>query len=73
MLLEIITVERGDGVGLMTVRQAAEKWGISTRRVQILIRGGRVPSAFKLSRDWVMPDDTPKPIDLRYGSKKTSD
>jgi len=50
---------------LMTVKQAAEKWGITPRRVQELIRTGRIPGAYKLVRDYVMPDDTKKPPDLR--------
>ena len=50
---------------LMTVKQAAEKWGITPRRVQELIRAGRIPGAYKLVRDYVMPDDTQKPSDLR--------
>jgi len=50
---------------LMTVKQAAEKWGITPRRVQELIRTGRIPGAYKLVRDYVMPDDTQKPPDLR--------
>lgn len=57
--------KRGDDMGIMTVKQAAEKWGITPRRVQELIRTGRIESAYKLARDFVMPDDTEKPSDLR--------
>jgi len=31
----------------------------------MLIRNGRIPKAYKLARDYVMPDGTQKPIDLR--------
>jgi len=59
---------------LMTVKQAAEKWGITPRRVQELIRTGRIPGAYKLVRDYVMPDDTQKPPDLRkIASRKTAE
>ena len=47
------------------MKQAAEKWGITPRRVQEIIRSGRIPEAYKLVRDYVMPDDTQKPPDLR--------
>jgi len=53
----------------MTVKQAAEKWGIKPRRVQEMLREGRIPAAYKIERDWVMPDDTQKPIDLRLERK----
>ena len=52
-------------MGIMTVKQAAEKWGIKPRRVQELIRTGRIEGAYKLARDFIMPDDTNKPPDLR--------
>ena len=58
-------------IKLMTVKQAAEKWGVTPRRVQILIRTGRIPKAYKLERDWVMPDNTQKPSDLRKSKTKT--
>ena len=53
----------------MTVKQAAEKWGVTPKRVQVLIQTGRLPGAYKLARDYVMPDDTQKPIDLRKERK----
>lgn len=31
----------------MTVKQAAEKWGLSDRRVRILCAEGRIPGAFQ--------------------------
>jgi len=57
-------------LGIMTVREAAQKWGVTERRVQEMIRTGRIPGAHKLARDWVMPDDTQKPIDLRFLTKE---
>ena len=56
-------------MGIMTVKQAAEKWGVTERRVQEILREGRIPTAYKLARDWVMPDDTQKPIDIRLERK----
>jgi hypothetical protein len=54
---------------IMTVRQAAQRWGITPRRVQELIRAGRIETAYKIETVWVMPDDTPKPPDLRLERK----
>ena len=58
-------MKEGDKLGIMTVKQAAKKWGITPRRVQELIREGRIPAAYKLEDIWAMPDDTEKPSDLR--------
>ncbi len=49
----------------MTARQAAKKWDISQRRVQILCSTGRINGVFKLGEVWVIPADTDKPIDGR--------
>ncbi len=54
---------------IMTVKQAAKRWGITPRRVQELIRAGRIPAAYKIETVWVMPDDTKKPPDLRLDRK----
>lgn len=52
----------------MTVKQAAEKWGISDRRVRILCSEGQIPGAFKNGRKWNIPIDAIKPTDRRYKS-----
>ena len=52
-------------MGIMTAKKAAEKWGISARRVNEIIREGRIKGVYKIGAAWVMPDDTPKPADLR--------
>lgn len=52
-------------MGYMTASQAAKKWSISQRRVQILCADGRIPGVFKLGEAWAIPDDTQKPVDKR--------
>ena len=52
----------------MTVKQAAEKWGISDRRVRILCAGGKIPGAYQEGRGWKIPKDATKPADGRYKS-----
>ena len=58
-------MKAGDSLGIMTAKEAAEKWGITTRRVNELIRAGRIDGIYKVANISVMPDDTPKPPDLR--------
>lgn len=53
----------------MTVQEAAEKWGISTRRIQLLCSEKRVEGAVKRAGSWFVPTDTEKPVDARAGRK----
>ena len=50
----------------MTVKQAAEKWGLSDRRVRILCAEGKIPGAFQEGRGWKIPMDAIKPSDGRF-------
>ena len=49
----------------MSAPQAAEKWGISERRVQILCSENRIPGVSKLGYMWLIPKNAEKPIDGR--------
>ena len=50
----------------MTVKQAAEKWAISDRRVRILCSEGKIPGVTREGRSWKIPVDAKKPEDGRY-------
>ena len=50
----------------MTVKQAAEKWGISDRRVRILCAEGKISGAYQEGRGWKIPVNAVKPTDGRY-------
>ena len=50
----------------MTVKQAAEKWGISDRRVRILCAEGKVSGVTREGRSWMIPADAGKPEDGRF-------
>lgn len=52
----------------MTALEAAEKWGISDRRVRILCQQGRIDGAQKQGRSYRIPVDAPKPADGRRGA-----
>ena len=49
----------------MSCPEAAKKWGISERRVQVLCRENRIPGVSKLGYMWLIPKDAEKPIDGR--------
>lgn len=52
----------------ISAQQAAAKWGISKRRVQILCAEQRIPNATRIGYMWVVPEDADKPVDERRGS-----
>lgn len=54
----------------ITLKEAAEKWGISERRIRILCTEGRVEGATKMGPMWVIPADSVKPEDKRVKSGK---
>lgn len=47
------------------VSQAAEKWGISPRRVRLLCAQGRINGAIQKGKLYMIPENAPKPIDAR--------
>lgn len=49
----------------LSIRQIADKWGISKRRVQVLCSQGRVKGAIKVDSSWVVPVNAIKPKDER--------
>ena len=57
----------------ITPKQAAEKWGISARRVQALCANGQIAGVVRLGLVWLIPKDAEKPEDgrKRNGRKPT--
>ena len=52
----------------ITASEAANKWNISQRRVQILCNQGRIEGVFKLGDAWAIPKEAKKPSDKRRKS-----
>jgi len=55
----------------MTVKEVAEKWGISDRRVRILCAEGKIPGVYCQGRGWKIPINAVKPADGRYKSAES--
>ena len=55
----------------MSVNQAAQKWGISERRVRTLCNEGKISGAVKDGKSWLIPTDAAKPEDGRFKSKES--
>ncbi|MFR4405058.1 MAG: helix-turn-helix domain-containing protein [Anaerovoracaceae bacterium] len=50
----------------LSVREIAEKWGVSERRVNQYCSDKRIPGARKFGKSWAIPADAEKPKDPRY-------
>lgn len=60
--------------GYITVQEAAEKWGVTPRQVQILCKENRIAGATRMSRIWVIPEDAKKPTgDRRTPCRRKND
>lgn len=54
----------------ISVKEAAEKWGISERRVQKLCEGNRIEGVVCFGHTWMIPRKAEKPADQRRIQKK---
>jgi hypothetical protein len=55
----------------ISVEQAAEKWDITRRHVQLLCAKGKIDDVVKISNVWMIPSDAAKPPDGRRKDSKT--
>ena len=53
----------------LTVVEAAERWNVTTRRVQFLCNQNRINGAVKESGVWLIPFTAKKPERLKSGKK----
>lgn len=58
---------------VMSAREAAEKWGISQRRVAVLCAENRIDDATMVGNMWIIPTNAQKPLDARSTRYTTSD
>ena len=49
----------------ISIREAAEKWGVSERRINQYCTEGRIPGAQRIGKAWAIPADAEKPGDPR--------
>lgn len=54
----------------MTVREAANLWELSERRIQKLCKDNRIKGVIHLSRVWLIPKSAQKPLDARRKENK---
>lgn len=53
-----------------TVKEVANKWGLSVRQVQALCQRGKIPGAVLFGKTWMIPADAVRPLDGRSKAAK---
>ena len=54
----------------LTIKEVAEKWNLTTRRVQKMCADGVIPGVVRFGRAWAIPKDAEKPVDGRITTGK---
>lgn len=54
----------------MSISDAAAKWNVTNRRIQVLCAQERIPGACRIGNMWAIPKDAEKPVDARVRSGK---
>lgn len=56
----------------LTVKETGEKWGITSRMVNVYCTNGRIPGAIKKGNLWLIPEEAEKPKDERIKTVKSN-
>ena len=56
--------------GYRTVKDMAEKWGMTQRAIQTMCADGRIEGVVKFGRAWAIPSSIMKPEDWRITTGK---
>jgi len=67
--INVITKEVLFMFDYMSVKEAAEKWGLSERRIQVLCATNRIHNVMRISHVWLIPRTAIKPKDGRFKKK----
>ena len=58
--------------GYITVQEAAIKWNVTDRQIQLWYKAGKVKDSVMLSRIWIIPEDAEKPVSKRLSASKNA-
>ena len=62
----------GADIYMKTCKEKALEWNVSPRSVNDMCKKGRIQGAIKEKGSWLIPDDSPKPMDGRVSNENTS-
>lgn len=72
MVYNVFMFRIGGGISVveyMSIIEAAQKWNITRRRIQVLCNQGRINGAQKVGTVWIIPSNSEKPKDARFKDK----
>jgi predicted site-specific integrase-resolvase len=69
MLCARDVLEHDDMNGYITVQEAAIKWAVTDRQVQLWCKDGKISGATMLSRIWIIPENAERPISKKKQGK----
>ena len=72
VLIGIVLREGTQMADIMLAKDAAKLWGITTRAVTALCKGGKIAGARKENGVWMMPADAERPADGRYSASTSA-
>jgi len=61
---------KGVAMNYKTLKETANNWNVSERRVRQLVEEGRIDNVKKVGRGWLIPNDASKPRDARVSVKQ---
>ena len=70
ILIEHLVIFGSENMEYMTIKEAAEKWNLSVRRVQTICNEGMIQGVIKFGHAWAIPKEAEKPVDKRIKTKK---
>ena len=59
--------------GYMTIKETAEKWNLTGRRVQKMCSDGKIEGAQKFGNAWAIPQNAERPVDRRVTTGEFKD
>lgn len=57
-------------MNIISSAEAAKRWNISRRRVEVLCSEGRIEGVQRIGGIWLIPEDAQKPADARIKTGK---
>ena len=57
----------------MTLKEASNKWVVTSRWINYYCSSGRIPGAVKMGTVWLIPKDSQKPADQRFKSARSKE
>ena len=60
--MEYLVILGSENMEYMTIKEAAEKWNLSVRRVQSICNKGMIQGVIKFGHAWAIPKEAEKRI-----------